>query len=77
MNTISIHVAPSLALTYEQANSEKKKKAELFINAWLKEFLTGKSSDEQLFEIMDKATGIAQKNGLTAEKLDELLKDEA
>lgn len=55
----------------------RRKKAELYINAWLKDFLGDKTSDDQLFEIMNSASAIAKKNGLTTEKLDELLKDEA
>ncbi len=76
MNTISIHVPPSLAHIYEIANEEKKKKAEQYINAWLNAFFSSKSPDERLFDIMKEATAIAKKNGLTPEILDELLKDE-
>lgn len=76
MNTISIHVPDSLANIYEKANKEKKKKAEQYINAWLKSFLNSKSTDDSLFEIMEKTTAIAHKNGLTPEILDQLMKDE-
>jgi hypothetical protein len=76
MQTISIHVPSSLARSYEKANEEQKKKAEQYIKAWLKSFLSTKSSDQRLFDIMHSATAIAQKNGLTPELLDELLKDE-
>ena len=34
------------------------------------------TANEQLFAIMKKATSEAEANGLTAEQLDELLKDE-
>ena len=34
-------------------------------------------ADEQLFAIMKKATDEVEANGLTAEQLDELLKDES
>jgi DNA-binding phage protein len=76
MNTISIPVTPTLARNYEEATGEKKKKAEQYINAWLNAFLNSKSPDEGLFEVMARATAIAKNNGLTPEKLDELLKDE-
>ena len=77
MNTISIHVPSSLANIYEKANEETKKKAEEYINAWLISFFSSKSPDDRLFGIMKQATEIAKKNGLTPEKLDQLLKDEA
>ena len=76
MNTISIHVPSSLANVYEKANDEKKKKAEQYINAWLQAFLSKKSPDERLFDIMGAATALAKKNGLTPEILNDLLKDE-
>jgi hypothetical protein len=75
MNTISIHVPSSLAHIYEGANEDKKKKAEQYISAWLNAFLSSKSPDDRLLDIMHEATVIAKKNGLTPEKLDELLKD--
>ena len=77
MNTISIHVPNTLASIYERAPEEQKKKAELYINAWLSSFLSGQSPDEQLSGIMKGATEIARKNGLTPEILAKLLRDEA
>lgn len=76
MNTISIHVPSALARIYETANEEKKKKAEQYINAWLNSFLSKKSPDDRLLDIMGEATALAKKNGLTPDILDELLKDE-
>ena len=77
MNTISIHVPASLARTYEHADEDRKKKAEEYINAWLSSFLSGKSPNDRLFEIMKEAGEMAKKNGLTPEILEQLLKDEA
>jgi hypothetical protein len=76
MDTISIHVPPSLANIYEHANEATKKKAEQYINAWLSSFFSSRSPDDHLFSIMKQATELAKKNGLTPEKLDQLLKDE-
>jgi hypothetical protein len=76
MQTISIHVPPALAKTYENANEEKKQRAEQFINAWLESFLGSKTPDDRMFDLMKQATANAKKNGLTPEKLEELIKDE-
>ena len=76
MNTISIHVPNSLANIYEHADEEKKKKAEQYIIAWLTYFLSGKSSNDRITEIMKQTSEIARNNGLTPEILEELLKDE-
>jgi len=54
-----------------------KRKAEVYINAWLNDFFSDKPANEQLFAIMKKGTAEAKANGLTAEQLDELLKDES
>ena len=76
MNTISIHVPSSLANMYKQANEETKKKAEQYINAWLSSFFSSQSPDDHLMDIMKQATNLAKKNGLTPERLEQLLKDE-
>lgn len=76
MNTISIHVTNSLAKIYENADEEKKKKAEQYINAWLNSFFSSKSSNDRITEIMKQTSEIARKNGLTPEILEQLLKDE-
>lgn len=76
MNTISIHVPPALAHNFEKAGKEKREKAELYISAWLSAFLSGKSPDDRLIDIMHQASELAKKNGLTPAILDSLLKDE-
>lgn len=76
MENISIPVPPNIARAFEQAETSVKRRAEIYINAWLSDFLSGKPANEQLFAIMKKATAEAKSNGLTPEQLDELLKDE-
>jgi len=76
MENIQIPVPPFIAKAYQNADSSVKRKAEIFINAWLSDFFSEKSSNEQLFEVMKKASSEAKANGLTPDKLDELLKDE-
>ena len=77
MENISIPVPPDIARAFKKADISVKRKAEIYINAWLSDFFSGKPADEQLFAIMKKATAEAKANGFTPEQLDELLKDEA
>ena len=76
MENISIPVPPYIARAFENADSNVKRKAEIYINAWLSDFFSTKSANEQLFAIMKQATAEANSNGLTPEKLDELLNNE-
>ena len=76
MEYISIPVPPNIARAFEEADTSIKRKAEIYINAWLSDFFSGKPANEQLFAIMKKATAEAKANGLTPGQLDELLKDE-
>jgi hypothetical protein len=77
MENLSIPVPPYIARAFERADDSVKRKAEIYINAWLNDFFSDKSANEQLFAIMKKATDEAKANGLTAEQLDKLLNDEA
>ncbi len=76
MENISIPVPPYIARAFKNADTAVKRKAEIYINVWLSDFFSDKSPNEQLFEIMKKATAEAKANGLTPEKLEELLKNE-
>jgi hypothetical protein len=77
MENITIQVPSYIARAFEKADNSVKRNAEIYINAWLSDFFSEKPANEQLFAIMKKATDQAKANGLTPEKLDELLKDEA
>ena len=77
MENITIPVPPYIARAFEKADVSVKRKAEVYINAWLNDFFSDKPANEQLFAIMKKGTAEAKANGLTAEQLDELLKDES
>ncbi len=77
MENISIPVPPFIARAYEKADSSVKRKAEIYINAWLNNFFSDMSANEQLFDIMKKATAEAKANDFTPDKLDELLNDES
>ena len=76
MENITIPVPTYIARAFEQADTSVKRKAEVYINAWLNNFFSNKPANEQLFAIMKKATAEAKSNGLTQKQLDELLNDE-
>jgi hypothetical protein len=75
MKKIAINVPPNLADAFENADGESKRKAELFINAWLTDFFSKQSSNDRLFDIMKKATNEARSNGFNEEELQALLKN--
>jgi hypothetical protein len=76
MENILIPVPPFIAQAYEKADWTVKRKAEIYINAWLYDFFSSRPANEQLFEVMQKGSAEARANGFTSEKLEELLKDE-
>jgi hypothetical protein len=76
MENISIPVPPFIAQAYAKADIAVKRKAEIYINAWLNDFFSNRPANEQLFELMQKGSAEAKAKGLTADQLDELLNDE-
>jgi tRNA(Leu) C34 or U34 (ribose-2'-O)-methylase TrmL len=76
MENISIPVPPYIARAFEKADLDAKRKAEVYINAWLSDFFSEKSANDQLFAIMKKGTAEAHANGLTESKWDDLLKED-
>ena len=76
MENITIPVPPFIASAFAKADPGTKRKAEIYINAWLNDFFSTKPANEQLFDQMKKATLEARSKGFTADKLDDLLKDE-
>lgn len=75
MKKIAINVPPNLAEAFEKADGESKRKAELFINAWLTDFFSKQTANDRLFEIMAKATQEASSKGFSEEELQTLLKN--
>jgi len=75
MKKIAINVPPNLADAFEKADGESKRKAELFINAWLTEFFSKQTANERLFDTMNHATVEAKNNGFNEAELQALLKD--
>jgi hypothetical protein len=75
MKKIAINVPPKLAEAFEKADGESKRKAELFINAWLTDFFSKETANDRLFDIMKKATSEAASNGFDEKELQLLLKN--
>ncbi len=78
MEQISITLEPDVASAFLKAKPQIRQKAETLVNLWLKNLFTRKSkSHEELFELMDQISKIAQANGLTPEILDEILNEKS
>ncbi len=76
MENITIPVPPFIAQAFAKADEAVKRKAEIYINAWLNDFFSARTANEQLFDLMQKGSSEAKANGLTPGRLDELLKDD-
>lgn len=69
-------MSPSIAKAFEEADIEKREKAEILVNIWLNNLFGTKSESEKLIEILDKGAAEAKANGLTSDILAQLLKHE-
>lgn len=76
METIKIQVQPALANAFNSADVELKKKAEIMLNIQLQKIFLKQTSKQRLLNVMQNASLQAKKNGLTEEKLNQLLADE-
>ena len=76
MENITIPVPPFIAQAFAKADLAVKRKAEIYINAWLNDFFSNRPANEQLLDLMQKGSAEAKAGGLTPGKLDELLSDE-
>ena len=68
---ITLQVDADLAQTYQAASVNDQAKLQLLLNLWLKDLFAGSRS---LKSVADELSDRAQKRGLTAEKLEELLR---
>jgi ABC-type uncharacterized transport system ATPase component len=68
--TISIKVDSEVARVYQKASGDQKKKMEILVNLWLKEFASDKKT---LKQVMDDISEKAKAKGLTLEILDSAL----
>jgi len=76
MERIIINVPPYLADAYKNADENKRRNAEIYINTFLDEIFSEEPANERLFKTMKKATEEAKANEFTPDMLDELLKDD-
>jgi hypothetical protein len=70
--TITIPLDAATARAYESAAPAEKRKIEALLSLWMRELATG--DYPSLTDILEKVGRKAQAEGLTAEKLDSLLK---
>jgi ABC-type uncharacterized transport system ATPase component len=68
--TISIKVDSEVARVYQKASGDQKKKMEILVNLWLKEFASDKKT---LKQVMDEISEKAKAKDLTQEILDSAL----
>lgn len=71
IETITLQIDADLARAYQTASLKEQSKLKLLLNLWLRELLTRSTS---LKALMDEVGEKAQGRGLTAEKLEELLR---
>lgn len=71
IETITLQIDADLARAYQAASGKEQSKLQLLLNLWLRELLTRSTS---LKALMDEMSEKAQVRGLTAEKLEELLR---
>lgn len=68
--TITIQLDAETARLYETASEEERKKMQVLLSLWLREFA---ASSVSLKELMDEISKKAQARGLTPEMLETLL----
>ena len=69
--TIAVQVDADLAQAYRDASAQDQSKLQLLLNLWLRELFVRSTS---LQDLMDELSDRAQSRGLSADKLDELLR---
>ena len=68
--TINIKVDSDVARVYQKASGDQKKKMEILVNLWLKEFASDKKT---LKQVMDEVSNKAKAMGATPQKLSSAL----
>jgi hypothetical protein len=70
---ISLELDADVAMAYNRAPAEEKKKIRSLLSMWLRE--TAAASPKTLPTIMDELSDRARKRGLTPSKLESLLRE--
>jgi hypothetical protein len=68
---ITLQIDADLAKAYEKASAQDRSKLQLLLTLWLRELFVRSTS---LKSLMDELSDKAQERGLTAEKLETLLR---
>ena len=71
MEPITLQIDADLAKAYQAASARDKSKLRLLLTLWLRELFVRSTSFKSL---MDELSDKAQERGLTAEKLEKLLR---
>ena len=76
MKKASISLDPSTDSLNLRASAKRRREAIDLTNLWIKDFLRSKRKEKDaLFEMMEITGKIAKRNGLTEEKLKEILEE--
>jgi hypothetical protein len=73
MSTITVQLDEDAVRIYRKASQTEKKKLNLLLSMWLREY---DDPDISLADLMDEISNDAQARGLTPEILESLLNDE-
>jgi hypothetical protein len=65
-----------MANAFKNADENKRRNVEAYINTFLTEFFSGESPNQRLFQTMKKATAEAKANGFKPELMEGLLEDD-
>jgi len=77
MRSINIPLDTRTAKAFEAASAEERKQASELVARWLRNILGRKeATGESLFATMEQIGRVAEANGLTPDKLDELLNED-
>jgi len=71
---ITLQVDPDAANIFKSASDEERQKVQVLLGIWLRQL--GKEEARPLREMMDEISSKAKARGLTAEALEEILKEE-
>ena len=76
MKQVTISLEPDVASAFLKAKPQMRKKAETLVNLWLKDLFTSRArAKTELFKTMDRASAMAQANGLTPKILERFLNE--
>jgi hypothetical protein len=72
--TITLQIDPDAANIFRSASSEQREKLQVLMGIWLRQL--GKDQSSSLRQTMDEISNKAKARGLTAEAVEEILKEQ-